>query len=424
MYKSLFLLVLFLVSSTIAQVEFSKFFHPKTLRIDYIHAGDAKSDEYFLDELIEEPVWGGSMVKMIDPFDYGKYKFEVYDSEHGSLIYSRTYSTLFSEWQTTDEAKKTRKAFNESVIFPYPKNECKVVFYSRDKKNKLHKKFEVEIDPKSYFIKKENRLKFENFKVQYSGPSEKKVDIVIIPEGYNAEQMDLFKKDCEKFTGYLFNSSPYKERKESFNVWGILAANPESGTDIPGDNIWKSTLSNTTFYTFDVERYLMTSDYKSVRDIAANAPYDQIYILVNTKKYGGGAIYNFYSVAVNKNSREEDVFVHEFGHGFAFLADEYYDSETAYQDFYPIDIEPLEANLTTLVDFDSKWKKMVDKNTPVPTPVEEKYSNTVGVFEGGGYVAKGVFRPMIDCSMKSASVDNYCPVCQEAIIRMIEFYSE
>lgn len=424
MYKFFILLTLVVTVSAYGQIDFEKYFHDKTLRLDYYHAGDAVSDEYFFDELIEEPFWGGSKKKMTDPFEYGKYKFEVYDAEHGELIYSRTYSTLFSEWQTTEEAKQTRKAFTESVVFPYPKNKCRVVFYSRSKKNELIKKFEIAVDPNSYFVKKENRLKFDNFKVHYSGPSEKKVDIVIIPEGYTKDQMDLFKADCEKFTGYLFNSSPYKERKESFNIWGVDAPAPETGTDIPGDNIWKKTHGNTTFFTFDVERYLMTGDYKSIRDLAANAPYDQIYILVNTNKYGGGAIYNFYSVAVNKNPREEYVFVHEFGHGFSFLADEYYDSETAYQDFYPLDIEPLEPNLTTLVDFESKWENMLTKDAPIPTPNEKKYKDVVGVFEGGGYVTKGVYRPMLDCSMKSASVDNYCPVCRDAITRMIDFYSE
>jgi hypothetical protein len=236
--------------------------------------------------------------------------------------------------------------------------------------------------------------------------------------------MELFKKDCEKFAGYLFNASPYKENKDKFNIWGIAAPSKESGTDIPAENIWKNTLLNSTFYTFDLERYLMTPDNKSLRDVASNAPYDQIYILVNSDKYGGGSIYNLYSVCINKNKYEEYVFVHEFGHGFSFLADEYYTSDVAYNDYYLLDVEPLEANLTTLVDFDSKWKKFVSDETPIPTPDSEEYSNVVGAFEGGGYVAKGVYRPRLDCSMKSASVNNFCPVCKDAIQQMINFYSE
>lgn len=423
MYK-LVSIIMLLSQFVLGSVNFNEFFYDKTLRIDYIHSGNNESDNYFLDELIEEPYWGGSKTNLLDIFDYGEYKFEVYDLESNKAIYSRTYSTLFREWQTTAEAKSVSKAFTESVVFPFPKREVKVIFFSRNDENKFIPKYELKINPKNYFIKKENRLKFSHFKVHYSGETDKKVDIVIIPEGYTSGDMELFKKDCSKFTKYLFNSSPYKENQDRFNVWGVEAPSVEKGTDIPAEDKWVKTNVNTSFYTFDVERYLMTSDYKSVRDLAANAPYDQIYILVNTNKYGGGAIYNFYSVAVNVNPREEYVFVHEFGHGFAFLADEYYDSETAYEEFYPLNLEPLEPNLTTLVNFESKWKNMISEGTPIPTPNEDKYKDKVGLFEGGGYVSKGVYRPKYDCSMKSASVDNYCPVCRDAITKMIKFYTE
>ena len=221
--------------------------------------------------------------------------------------------------------------------------------------------------------------------------------------------MDDFKADCKKFADYLFKVSPYSENKDKFNIWGVEAPSPEEGTDVPASGIWSKTLMNTQFYTFDLERYLMTSDYKSVRDLAANAPYDQIYILVNSDKYGGGSIYNYYSVCVNNNMFSEYVFSHEFGHGFAFLADEYYTSDVAYNDFYPLSVEPLEPNITTLIDFESKWEDMVNEGTPVPTPATSKYSDKVGAFEGGGYVAKGVYSPMEDCSMKTATVNNFCP---------------
>lgn len=407
-----------------AQSNFEKFFEKKTLRIDYFHAGDKSTDEYFLDGFLEEPFWGGSNKNLIDVFDFGKYKLEVRDSSTNELIYSRCFSTLFSEWQTTEEAKKIKKSFSESVVMPFPKNKAIASIFTRDRKHKLIKKFEVQIDPKNYFISKEKRKPCNNFKVIYNGESSSKVDIVIIPDGYTKDEMEIFKLDCNKFAQYLFNSSPYKENKDKFNIWGVEAPSLESGTDIPAENIWRNTSVNSSFYTFDVERYCMISDYKTVRDFAANAPYDQIYVLVNSKKYGGGSIYNFYSVCVNKNPREEYVFVHEFGHGFAFLADEYYESSTAYQDFYPSDVEPLEPNLTTLIEFDKKWKNQIEKNIPIPTPTEEKYKNSIGVFEGGGYVAKQVYRPMYDCSMKSASVNNFCPVCKETILKMIKFYSE
>ena len=168
----------------------------------------------------------------------------------------------------------------------------------------------------------------------------------------------------------------------------------------------------------------MTTDNKSVRDVASNAPYDQIIIIVNTSKYGGGAIYNDYSVVVDNNPYEEYILVHEFGHEFAFLADEYFTSDVSYNDFYPKEVEPLEPNITTLIDFSSKWKEMVDASTPIPTPVEDKYLNLVGAFEGGGYVEKGIYRPCFDCTMKSTKLNNFCPVCKKAIQQMINFYSE
>jgi hypothetical protein len=236
--------------------------------------------------------------------------------------------------------------------------------------------------------------------------------------------MDMFRNDCKKFADYLFNSDPYKQNKDKFNIWGVEAPSLESGTDIPANNIWKKTILNTTFYTFNLDRYCMTSDNKSVRDLAANAPYDQIYILINTDKYGGGSIYNFYSACIHKNKYEEYIFTHEFGHGFASLADEYYTSDVAYKDFYDLTVEPTDPNLTTLVNFESKWKNLVDKNTPVPTPVSPEYKDKIGAFEGGGYVAKGIYRPKQDCTMKSISVNNFCPVCKDAIIKMIDFYAE
>ena len=415
---------LLLISISFPQINFDDYFERKTLRLDYFHTGDSFNDFYSFDELIEEPYWGGSKVNLVDKFNYGKYRFEVVDKETNNLIYSRGYSTLFSEWQTVEEAKHTEKTFNETVVFPFPKKPVIVKFYEHNRKNELIQKFEYSLDPENYFIKKERTAEYKNFEVWHSGDPSTKVDIVIIPEGYTKDEMETFKEDCIRFTSYLFNCSPYKENREKFNIWGIEAPSMESGTDIPKENIWKKTLLNSSFYTFDLERYLMTYDNKSVRNIASNAPYDQIYILVNSDKYGGGAIYNLYSVCVNKDKNSEFVFTHEFGHGFASLADEYYTSDVAYQNFYPLDVEPLDPNLTTLVDFDSKWKDMVEEGTPIPTPDTEEYENKVGAFEGGGYMEKGIYRPAHDCTMKSIIVNHFCPVCKRAIQQMINFYSK
>jgi hypothetical protein len=402
---------------------FNDFFEDKTLRLDYYHSGDKDHEFYSVDQLIMEPYWGGSKVNLIDIFDYGKYKFTVVDLIYDSIIYSRTYCTLFGEWQTTDEATKTVKSFSETVVFPYPKHSVRVDFYSRDKNGVWEKKFGYEINPKSYFITAERRLDYPKFEVHQSGDPATCVDIVILPEGYTKDQMGKFKKDCKKYASYLFDASPYKKNRKKFNIWAIEAPSAESGTDYPGERHWVKTILNSSFYTFNTERYLMTGDNKSVRDLASNAPYDQIYIMVNSDHYGGGAIYNHYAVCISDNDNGEYVFTHEFGHSFAGLGDEYYDSETSYNDFYPLALEPWDPNLTTLVNFDRKWKDMIEADVPVPTPNDPKFTGKVGVFEGGGYVNKGVYRPAFDCTMKSISVDNFCPVCTRAIEKMIDFYT-
>jgi len=421
--KTIYSLLLF-TSIVYPQVKFDEFFYEKTLRMDYFHTGNDEEDFYSFDELIEEPFWGGSKKNLIDIFNYGKYKFEVYDEMSGKLIYSRTYATLFNEWQTTEEAKQTTKSFSETVVFPFPKKPVMVVFYSRNRKNELIKKFEFKIDPENYFIKTERSKKYNSFEVVNSGESSAKVDIVVIPDGYTSDEMDKFKVDCNRFAGYLFGSSPFKENKDKFNVWAIESPSEDSGPDIPAEDVWNNTVVNSTFFTFDLERYLMTRANKELRTLASYAPYDQIYILVNSQKYGGGSIYNHYSVCVSDNNYSEFIFVHEFGHGFVSLGDEYFTSDVAYNDFYSTEVEPLDPNLTTLIDFDSKWKDMVKDGTPIPTPDTEEYVDQVGAFEGGGYVAEGVYRPCTDCTMKSITVDNFCPVCKRAIQQMINFYTE
>ncbi len=420
-----YLILLFLIVSTlIVNAQFEKYFHDKTLRIDYYHSGNNETEFYTFSQLLEEPYWGGSKINLVDTFNYGKYYFKVFDIKADSLLYSRGYSTLFGEWQTTDEAKTTSRSLMETVVMPFPKDDVRVEFYSRNKKGIFKKKFEYNVDVDSYFIKPERNLEYPAFDVHISGDPAKKIDIVILPEGYSKNELGLFINDCQKFANLLFSFSPYTENKDKFNIRAVLAASEESGNDIPGDSVWKKTLMNTGFYTFDSERYCMTMDNKSVRDLAANAPYDQIYILVNNEKYGGGAIYNYYSVSVNSNILASKIFVHEFGHGFAGLGDEYYNSPTSYNDFYPLDVEPWEPNITTLVNFDSKWKHLLKKKTPIPTPPKKKYLDKPGVFEGGGYVAKGVYRPAYDCLMKSFKGNKFCEACTEAIQKMIDFYSK
>lgn len=419
--KSFLILCLTFIALNVS-AQFEKYFYNKTLRIDYIHAGTADTDVYALDELIEEPYWGGSETVLITPFDYGNYKFTVTDEESGTLIYAQGYSSLFSEWQTTAEARETRRAFSENVIFPYPRHKVVVDFFKRLRDGNWENQFTLKIDPKDYFIKQERRHEASHFMVNKAGDPATCLDIVFIPEGYTAGEMDKFKADCQRLGNFLLECKPFDEYRDKINMYGVEAASAESGADIPGKNIWKKTILNSNFYTFDIDRYLTTTDMKSVRDVAANVPYDHICIVANSQVYGGGGIYNHYALFTSDNAYANYVFVHEFGHSFAGLGDEYYNSEVAYEDFYNLSIEPWEPNLTTLVDFDAKWKNMVTEGATIPTPEKGKEKFAVGAYEGGGYMAKGIYRPSWDCTMKSLSYNNFCPVCQQAIRGMLDAF--
>jgi len=424
MKRILSLLAALLFLTTAFASGFDSLFYNKTLRIDVVHAGNSMVQSLFFDEIIEEPYWGGSKTNLIDTFSYGEYKLVVRNMSSNKEIYSRSYTTLFHEWKTTAEAQRLPKAFSESLVMPYPKHKAIIEVYRRTEDGSFQLSFEYVFDPANYFVKKDRRLVYPSFDVQLNGDPAQKVDVVLLPEGYTAEEMDKFREDCKKFTKHLFSYEPFKKHQKAFNIRGIAAPSLESGVDIPADNIWKNTLLDFSFYTFDSERYLMSNDNKKVRDLAANAPYDQIYVLVNTNKYGGGAIYNYYNVSVIDHDMAGPIIVHEFGHGFAGLADEYYTSETSYTDFYNLDIEPWEPNITTLVDFERKWKHLLSPGVPVPTPENNRYIDKVGVFEGAGYVEKGVYRPAYDCLMNSFQGNVFCAVCKEAIEKMIRFYTE
>jgi hypothetical protein len=371
-----------------------------------------------------EPYWAGPKTRLTDSFHYGSYRFRIFDLQSDSLIFSKGFSTLFQEWQTTAEAKQTDRTFYQAAIFPFPKKEIRLEIDARQWEGNFKTIFSTEIDPKDYFILKEKPKEYETIQILNNGKPEKKVDIVILAEGYTKSEMQKFTEDANRVTGYLFDEEPFKSEKDKFNVTAVLSPSEESGTDIPGENIYVNTLFNSTFYTFDLPRYLTTSDMKTIYDVAAIVPYDQIYLLVNSERYGGGGFYNFVTVCTADNKLTRQVFVHEFGHGFGGLGDEYYDSSVAYEDFYNLDIEPWEPNLTTLENFDSKWKHLVADTTHIPTPRKMKYKNTVGVYEGGGYMGEGIYSPFIDCRMKSNEAEKFCPVCTEAIKKVIRFYTE
>jgi hypothetical protein len=421
--KSLLFIVLMLFSVSISAQEKNEL-KPgtSTLRFDFMLSGDYKETTVFPVGMKQEPYWGGPENKSSDNFNYGNFKYELFDETGKTLIYSRGFSTLFQEWQTTAEAKSVRRSFYEVATMPYPEKKSKFVISKREREGNFTPIYETMIDPDDYFIRKEKPLNVPVTKIYGSGDPKHSVDLAFIAEGYKKEEMEKFRQDVKMMADALFAEAPFNLYKESFNIWAIEAPSQDSGTDVPGEHIYANTALNSTFYTFDLDRYLTTTDIKTVNDYAAAVPHDHIVVLINSKRYGGGGVYNYYSGTTAGHPLSKIVFVHEFGHGFAGLADEYYTSTVAYDEFYPLNVEPWEPNITTRVKFEEKWANMIDKNTPVPTPADEKYSNVTGLFEGGGYSAKGIFRPELDCRMKSNNKKGYCSVCQEAVKRMIEYY--
>ena len=420
---SIFLFFFLLIDTSFAQSQdFDQWFDGGVMRVDLMFSGTADESTYAFSGLRKEQYYSGSKRVLVDPFDYGDHKFEVRDAESGTLIFSYTYCTLFREWQTTMEAKTVRRAYNHVLRFPWPKVTVKVEIFDRSWEGDFVSSWTGQFDPSSIYADPTKPALFEIVELEINGSPEEKIDILFLAEGYTEDEMDKFLADAERSAGYIFSEEPFKSKRESFNIRAVKSISEDSGTDIPGQSVWKNTIMNSSFFTFGIERYMTTMDYASVCDVASNAHYDQIYILVNTDKYGGGGMYNLYSISAADNEASRAVVIHEFGHAFGGLADEYYNSAVAYTDFFNLNVEPWNPNLTTLVDFDTKWKEMLDKDTPIPTPREEKFEATTGVYEGGGYVAKDVYRPMIDCRMHTNEAA-FCPVCADALVRMINRFT-
>jgi len=415
--------MLFIALVVSSNAQFGKYFKNRTLRFDYYHSGSFEAEYVMPDELILEGIWAGPRKNLIDPFDYGANKIMVYDSISDKLIFTRGFSSLFIEYQATEEAKSQCGNFPESFLMPLPKKTVRLEFYSRGKDMVWVKRYESFINPKKDDLKIKAGDAYQVETIFKSGNPKKKLDLVFLPEGYTNVEIPKFLEDCARFAGYLFKTDPYGQFLKNINIRAVIASSEESGTDIPGDTLSRSTLLNSSFYTFGSDRYLMTTDFKKVRDVASSVPYDQIIILVNHARYGGGGVYNFYAISTVDNEYSGFVFTHELGHSFAGLGDEYSEQGSATENVYSVDKEPWEPNITTLVEFESKWKDLLPFDTTIPTPPTDEWKGKTGVFEGAGYMEKGVYRPYIDCSMNLIKFNNFCPVCQRSIVRMIEYYA-
>jgi hypothetical protein len=465
---------------------FDDFFLDKAMRLDLFLTGDAKEEAVTIDRIHQESIWPESKTHLLDPFNNGRYGIKVYDVASNRLVYSRGFDTMLGEYRTTAPALAgIKRVFRRSVRLPFPKRAALIVIEGRDRQNLPREIFRASVDPADYHIVKESPKPVDEiYEALKNGDPHDTVDLVFLAEGYTSEDAAKFRSDVDKFTGYLFAVEPYKSSKQKFNITGVFRPSAERGMDEPRQGAFKKTALDASFNAFDLDRYMLSEEGHRLREMAAQVPYDAIIILVNSKRYGGGGIYNDYCITTVDNERSLGVFIHEFGHSFAGLADEYYASEVSYNDFYPKGVEPLEPNITALLDpAHVKWQDLLSPGIAVPTDwgkdkrealqaerqklrhemrqeldaakqkglkepevkkiqakfekkgkelqaaleaVRKQYADVedkVGVFEGAGYASHGLYRPMISCVMISSPKNEFCRVCQQAISRMIDYYS-
>jgi len=410
---------------TISSQQYSDLFIEKACRIDFHFCGNVSSTNAYLDKIIQEPYWGGRRLHLTNDMNLGQYRFQVLDSISNTLIYTDGFSTLYYEWQSTPEALLVSKSFEQSVQFPYPQKSVKVIIEKRVDFDKWEKLIQFGFSPNDKLIRKIKQEKVPVKIIQKPASPENAIDIAIIAEGYTAGQRAKFFRDAQKLADNLFTHEPFNKYKSRINIYAIAAASVDTGVSMPQNSNWRNSALGSHYYTFYSDRYLTTPNVFKVRDYASLVPYDAIYILANTKIYGGGGIYNFYTLAsADSKKAQTEVTVHEFGHSFAGLADEYFYDHDALNGMYDIKSEPWEPNITTLVNFDAKWKKDLPQGTIIPTPLTDENKTKIGVFEGGGYLSKGIYRPFFDCRMRTNTAKSFCPVCLKAVEKRILFLTE
>jgi amino acid transporter len=441
-----------------------------TMRVDYYHTGNATEERFSLDRVVMEPLpWPGNPRRAIDDTNRGRYFFEVHDAGSGRVLYSRGFSSIYGEWETTAEAKAMNRTFSESLRFPAPDAPVRIVVKKRDAKNVFRDAWTFGVDPKDKFIDRSTSAAVGPLiALHKSGDPEAKLDLLVLGDGYTAGERDKFERAARRLVDVLFSTAPFKQRRQDINVWGLCPPAAQSGVSRPSQGIYRRSPVGATYDAFDSERYLLTFENKAFRDIAANAPYDVVEILTNSATYGGGGIFGLYSTVAADSVWASYVFVHEFGHHIAGLADEYYTSDVAYLPAADR-VEPWEPNATALLEPAAlKWKDLVTPGTPVPTPWpkdeferyskdvqrkrralraanrpesemdalfrdEEKHDTAllnegphaakVGAFEGANYEARGYYRPQADCIMFTRDNVPFCAVCRKAIEAILDLYS-
>jgi hypothetical protein len=466
------LVALWLPASTQLAPAFDASFTGATMRVDYFHTGGPTSGETIaLDRVVNDGEWPGSRTQLLDPTNLGKYRFDVRDKRTTAVMYSRGFASVYGEWETTSEPKTVHRTFHESLRFPWPRHPVIVTLSKRQPDNSFASIWSTDIDPASRFVVSAPMKQHAGrvWPVFINGPAATKVDLLVIGEGYTAAELPKFHGDVNRLLPALFQEEPFKGRRSDFNVRALDLPSAESGINRPNAGVFRRTPLSAEYNIFDSERYVLTLDNRALRDAASAAPYEFIEILVNDKTYGGGGIFNDQATASVDSAFSPYVFVHEFGHHFAALADEYYTSDVAYESGAANKPEPWEPNITALHDPGQlKWQDLVTAGTPLPTPWNKEefekhtaaiqqrrreirarnapeaemdtlfreqqawdsrflssmtYSGRVGAFEGAGYEARGLYRPEADCIMFTRDPVGFCRVCRRAITRIIDLYS-
>ena len=411
-----------LFSMTVNAQNFSDYFEDKTLRADYIFTGDAKKQEVYLDELSSLPQWAGRKHHLAELPLAGNGEITMKDKATGETIYRTSFSSLFQEWVSEEEASRIKRGFENSFLLPYPKKEAVVTISLKDVYHKVNASLTHEIIPNDILIHQRgtNHITPHRYLLQ-NGNAADCIDVAIMAEGYTEKEMDIFYKDAQTACDALFSHEPFKKLKDKFNIVAVASPSEDSGVSIPGQGKWKSTAVSSHFNTFYSDRYLTTSRVKSIHNWLAGIPYEHIIILANTDTYGGGGIYNSYTLTTAHHPDFQPVVVHEFGHSFGGLADEYARSEEHTSELQ----SPLDISYAVFC-LKKKWKDMIPEGTAIPTPVATENADLytkVGVYEGAGYTQKGLYRPTTECRMKINEAPAFCPVCQRALERLINFYT-
>ena len=421
---------------------FDEHFNGSTLRLDYVLCGDTHNQAIYFHGALKGGDWAGRRQRLSEPALGGNGQIRLLDASNGEIIYANSFSTLFQEWQQTEEAAHVQKAFEASFLVPWPKHPVDVELTLLNTHGEVTSRIFHKIDPEDILIRPMPAQGGELISIRESGSLDKAIDLVIVAEGYTAGERDKFIHDAARADEALFGHEPFRSYADRFNVRAVFAPSQESGVSIPGKGEWRNTPTGAHFDTFYMDRYLTTSAMWTLYDVIGTVPFEHILLLCNTAKYGGGGIYNSILIMNSDHPTFVPVLVHEFGHSFGGLGDEY-----AYGDnpetSYPADTEPWEPNLTTLVDFSSKWADLVPEGTPIPTPLDEMESRgdvrklwgtftaeekaalnlKVGLYEGGGYQTRGVYRPVQECRMRINECEEFCPVCSRSIVRIIEYFT-